>query len=220
MSFHRAAPAEKPPAHGGAVVRPIAFAMDAALVTGILERDHAAIEAFYDRHSGHVTRVLARILGAEPEIADLRHEVFLRALDSMDTLKDPSAVKPWLAGIAANVARGCIQRRARGRWLRFFPPDEVPEVEANSASEDVNEAMRATYWALDRLPADERIAFALRVIDGMELTEIAAVCGASLSTIKRRLARAEEQFLAIARRHPVLAGWIEGGSRWGGTAEP
>jgi RNA polymerase sigma-70 factor (ECF subfamily) len=188
-------------------------------VAGVLERDPAAIEAFYDRHSTHATRVLARILGPEPELADLQHEVFVRALSSMDALKDPSSVKAWLGGIAANTAKRYLQRRARGRWLRFFSPDELPEVEASNVSEDVNEALRATYWALDRLPADERIAFVLRVIDDMELTEIAATCGTSLSTVKRRLARAEAQFLAIASKHPVLSAWIEGGTRWDATAD-
>jgi RNA polymerase sigma-70 factor (ECF subfamily) len=188
-------------------------------VAAVLERDPAAIEAFYDRHSTHVTRVLGRILGAEPELADLQHEVFVRALTSLSSLKDPSLVKAWLGGIAANTAKRYIQRRTRGKWLRFFSPDELPEVEATNVSEDVNEAVRATYWALDRLPADERIAFVLRVIDGMELTEIAAVCDASLSTIKRRLARGEAQFLAIAKNHPVLSAWIEGGTRWDATED-
>jgi RNA polymerase sigma-70 factor (ECF subfamily) len=188
-------------------------------VAGVLDRDPAAIEAFYDRHSTHVTRVLARILGAEPDLADLQHEVFVRALSSIGALKDPSSVKAWLGGIAANTAKRCIQLRTRGKWLRFFSPDELPEVEASNASEDVNEAVRATYWALDHLPADERIAFVLRVIDGMELTEIAEVCGASLSTVKRRLARGEAQFLAIARRHPVLSAWLEGGTRWDATVD-
>jgi RNA polymerase sigma-70 factor (ECF subfamily) len=212
--------AEKSASRRLALVRPPALAPDAELVTGVMKRDPAAIEAFYDRHAGHVRRVLARILGAERELGDLEHDVFLRALASLDTLKDPSSLKPWLAGIAVFAAKSLIQRRTRGRWLHFLAPDEVPEVEAGHASEEVNEAVRATYSVLDRLPVDERIAFALRVIDGMELTEVASACGVSLSTIKRRVARAEARFVAMARSHPALVDWVEGGTRWGAAADP
>jgi RNA polymerase sigma-70 factor (ECF subfamily) len=83
----------------------------------------------------------------------------------------------------------------------------------------VRDALRATYAALDALPADERVAFALRFIDGMELTEVAAACETSLATIKRRLARAEDRFEAEARKHPALEAWIDGGTRWGSPSD-
>src|SRR5262249_4720499 len=159
-------------------------------------------EALYDRFAPHVQRVLCRVLGFDRDLADLHHDVFVRALGSLDGLRDPSALKAWITSIAVFTARTAIQRRVRGRWLSFLDHDELPEVEAVVASGEVNEALRATYALLDKLPADERIAFALRFIDGMELTEVADACGVSLATIKRRLARAEESFARRARAHP------------------
>jgi RNA polymerase sigma-70 factor (ECF subfamily) len=61
------------------------------------------------------------------------------------------------------------------------------------------------------MPVDERIVFALRFVDGMELGEIAEACELSLSTIKRRLGKAEERFTRIAGREPSLVDWIGGG---------
>ncbi|MEZ4298352.1 MAG: sigma-70 region 4 domain-containing protein [Polyangiaceae bacterium] len=66
-------------------------------------------------------------------------------------------------------------------------------------------ALEATYAVLGELPADERIAFALRFIEGMELTEVAASCGVSLATVKRRIGRAEGRSVEKARQHPILA---------------
>jgi RNA polymerase sigma-70 factor (ECF subfamily) len=100
-----------------------------------------------------------------------------------------------------------------------LPSDELPDVQASAAPPEVLDALRATYAALDKLPADERIAFALRFIDGMELTEVAAACDTSLATIKRRLARAGARFEVEARKHPVLEAWLEGGSRWGNPSD-
>ncbi|HEV3030824.1 MAG TPA: sigma factor-like helix-turn-helix DNA-binding protein, partial [Polyangia bacterium] len=50
---------------------------------------------------------------------------------------------------------------------------------------------------LARLRPDLRIAWMLRHVEGLELTEAAATCGCSLATIKRRLADAD----AVVRAH-------------------
>ena len=81
-------------------------------------------------------------------------------------------------------------------------------------SHQARETLGAVYRLLARLPADERIAFALRRIDEMELTEVARACHLSLSSIKRRLARAEAHFAALARDVPALADYLQGGSPW------
>jgi RNA polymerase sigma-70 factor, ECF subfamily len=188
---------------------------DAALVEGLRAGQPAAIAAFHARYSALVLRLLGRVLGAEPELADLHHEAFVRALEAIHSLDDPRALTAWISGVAILTARKAIQRRVRRRWLLFRPPEALPELAAPERGGDALEALRATYAVLDRLPADERIAFALRFIDGMELTEVAAACGVSLATIKRRLARAEAEFTTRARQSAVLCDWIEGGSRWG-----
>ncbi|MDC0740519.1 RNA polymerase sigma factor [Polyangium mundeleinium] len=201
---------------GGVVVRALPFVGDdAVLVTAVRAGNRAAIAALYDRYEAHVMRTLVRVLGADRELADIHHDVFVRALGSIDELRDPGALRAWLTSIAIFTARTCILRRSRRFWLRLLPWYEVPEVEAPLPSSEVTEALRATYTILDGLPVDERIPFALRFVGGMELTEIAEACGVSLATIKRRLARAEAHFTEQAREHPALSDWLEGSARWG-----
>ena len=193
---------------------------DAALVHAFRRGDPGARAALYDRHADHVHRVLYRLLGFRHDLPDLHHDVFVRALGSLPRLEDPGALKGWLTTIAVHVARSAITRARRRSWLWFLPGDELPEVDSGAASGEVLDALRATYAILDALPADERIAFALRYIDGMELTEVAAACETSLATIKRRLARAGARFEAAARREPALAPWLAGGTRWGSPSVP
>jgi RNA polymerase sigma-70 factor (ECF subfamily) len=64
------------------------------------------------------------------------------------------------------------------------------------------------------MPADERIAFALRFIDSMELQEIAEIVKVSLSTVKRRLQRAERMFLQKARQDALLSERVAESVRW------
>ena len=200
------------------MVRPFPFVGDdVALVEALRLGQPAARAALFDRHAPRVQRVLARVLGTDEELGDLLHEVFVRALDGIGKLEDPAALEGWLTSIAVFTARGLIRRRKARRWLRFFATQDVPEPEAPVASPEVTRALRSTYRVLEQLPTDERIVFCLRVIDGMELTVVARACGVSLATIKRRLARAEEHFVARARAEPELADWLEGGARWAAT---
>ncbi len=201
----------------GTVIRPVAFdreADDATLVRAALRSEPAARTQIFDRHARHVARVLVRILGPDQEIADLVQDAFVNAFRDLARLDDPSSLKAWLTAIAVNVARGHIRHRSRRRWLRFFAPDDVPETPGPFADDETREATRATYAILKRMDADESIAFALRFIDGMELTEVASACGVSLATIKRRISRAEDVFVKEAREQEVLSRWIEGGTRW------
>ncbi len=204
---------EKAVAGGGVLELPIPDS-DAGLVAALRSGRQSAKAALFDRYGRHVERVLTRVLGPDPDVQDLLQDVFVSALESIDRLEDPNSLKPWLSRIAVFTARGRIRRRVRWRFIRNDAFDEVAEVEAHLASAEVSEALRRTYQALKQLPPDERIAFALRFIDGMELTEVAQASGVSLATIKRRLTKAQRRFVDVAKRDPSLQEWLIRGARW------
>lgn len=187
---------------------------DSEIVFALREGHPSAKIELVDRYARHVERILARILGHDADLEDLVHEVFARSLKSIGTLIEPSALRAWLTGIAVITAREHIRGGVRGRWLRFFANDELPEVETDGPDHESREALRVTYAVLDRLGPEDRIAFALRHVEGLELAEVASASGASLNTIKRRLARAERRFLALAEREPALKPWLREGVGW------
>jgi len=187
---------------------------DVALVQALREGHPAATAELFDRYGGHVQRVLVHVLGYDPELADLLHEVFTRALANVASLNDGSKLKAWLTSIAVFTARGCIRSRTRRRWLGLSPPSQLEGHGAPSVPAEVREAVRCTYEVLDRLSTDERVVFTLRHVHGLELAELAEAMGVSLATVKRRLARAQKRFVALARHAPALAPWLEEGNRW------
>jgi RNA polymerase sigma-70 factor (ECF subfamily) len=187
---------------------------DAALVEALRSGHPGAPTELFDRYSAHIERVLAAVLGIDRELPDLLHEVFSKAFSDIDKLDNPERLGSWLTSIAVFTARGCIRRRRRGRWLRFWAPEELPDVPTGEAPLEAREALAAIYRVLDNLPTQERIVFSLRFVSGLELTDVARACRVSLSTIKRRLGRAEQLFLEAARRDPVLSERLEGSERW------
>ena len=187
---------------------------EVALARGLREHATWAERALLEQYTGHVERVLSRILGAHPDLDDLVQEVFIRAFERVADLRDARALRGWLTAIAVFVAREAIRRTRRRRWLVFLPPEETPEIEAPSASPEARAALQAFRNVVEHLDADLRIAFTLRFVDGMELTEIADACGVSLATIKRRIKDAEGAFAARGRAHEALGDWFKEGTRW------
>lgn len=169
-----------------------------------------------DRHGGHIRRVLVNVLGPDADVPELLQEVFVRALNGVSGLRDDARLKAWLTRIAVFVAREHIRARVRQRRLLRSLPDEL-EISENIASEELREAVARTYAVLSLLSLDQRIVFALRYVQGLELSELAEACGVSLATVKRRLARAETRFIRLASREPALRPWLEEGRRWNAT---
>lgn len=184
------------------------------MVNGLQNGEGWAQHALLADYTHHVERILTRILGNHTDLDDLVQEVFIRSFERIRELRVPGALGGWLTSIAVYVAREAIRRKRRRRWLSFVPPEETIETEMPTASPEVRAAVMAVYEVIGHLNPDEQIAFTLRFIEEMELSEIAAVCGVSLSTVKRRIKRAETRFEERGTAHEMLAPWFKEGTRW------
>jgi RNA polymerase sigma-70 factor (ECF subfamily) len=198
-----------------ALVTPLKFVGDErALVEALRSRHPGAVAVLYERHAGAVHRTLRSALGPDADLPDLVQEVFIRALDSIAQLEDHERLRSWLRSIAVFTARALIRQRARRKWLSLFSPQRTVKTEQEPPCSEARFALREVYALLDELPVDQRLAFVLRIIDGMTLPDAAEACGVSLATFKRRLARAERAFVQAAEGRPLLAPWLKEGTRW------
>jgi RNA polymerase sigma-70 factor, ECF subfamily len=208
-------PQSAEPARTG-VVRPFPAVSDAALVTALREGRAEAGDQLFERYGEYVERLIVRVLGFDSEVPDLINEVFARAFERIDGLENAAALKPWLGSIACFTARSFLRdRRSRRRFLGFFAPEELPEVASAGAPVESSVALLRTYKVLDTLRPDDRIAFALRFVEGMSLPEIAVVMRLSIGTVKRRLTRGREHFLSVAKGDPFLRELIQKSQPWG-----
>ncbi len=203
----------------GAVVRlNVPFVGDeAALVGAIRDGNTSAKAELFRRYAPQLERLITHVLGYDSELADILQETFAAALRSLGGLKDPEALKPWLFSIATRTAKKALRTRARRRWLRHFTDDEDEARHEPSVEPQNPESLRAArevYAILERLSVDDRLVFALRYINELELAAVATLCGVSLATAKRRLRKAEKRFVAAAMNVPTLVAWIERGERW------
>jgi RNA polymerase sigma-70 factor (ECF subfamily) len=185
------------------------------IVEGLRRGSPEAAAALYDRVAGRVNRLVARMLGADPEHDDVVHQVFLNVFSSVGSLREAAALDGWVVGLTVNTVRRELRRRKYRRLLRLDVAATVGSDEASAPGLDPERQMVAHrfYAALERMAVDDRIAFSLRTIEGCALAEVAVACGCSLATAKRRVARAYDTLTQAAERDPVLAAWTRSEQR-------
>jgi RNA polymerase sigma-70 factor (ECF subfamily) len=185
---------------------------DSGLVVLIRRDPHRGSKILFERYSRSIELALFRVLGQDSEIADLVHDVFLAALDSIQELQKTSALRSWLIGIAINKARNLVRRRKAHPLMIKDGVCEILDQGSFPSKLDTNDALRRTYRLLLRLPTEERLAFTLKRIHGLELTEIAKKMCISVATVKRRTVRAQRIFVKWAKCDDVLTDWLERGN--------
>ena len=155
-------------------------------------------DAVFRRYASYVSTVIYRTLGRREGVEDLVQDVFIDAFRHIQQLEDPEALKRWLAVIA--VRR--VYRHLRSQKIRtFFGPslqsEEAPDLIAPGASPEQRALLHQVFDALSDLPLKQRVVWSLRHIEGMTLQEVSDTCECSMSTTKRRLAKADERLKKV-----------------------
>lgn len=141
--------------------------------------------------SGYVAGIGHRLLGRNHEVDDLVQDVFIEAQRSLGQLRDPAAIRGWLATITVRLARRRLGRRRLQAFLGLDDSYDYSDVAAPTSRPDDREVLRRLYRLLDEVPVADRLAWLLRRIEGHQLDEVAALCGCSMATAKRRITRTQ-----------------------------
>lgn len=184
---------------------------DGALLAGVRAGNPLAMSALYDRYVGDVRRILLHTLGPRLDLADLVQDVFINVLTSVRSVREAGALRSWLFQVTVRTARKHLRGSSRRWWLKLWPEgDELETQPASMLEENASDAVQATFRILNGMETEDRLVFSLRYVSGLDLSEMAEVCETSLSTLKRRLARAERRFHAEARSDDALSSWAAG----------
>jgi RNA polymerase sigma-70 factor (ECF subfamily) len=182
---------------------------DLALAQRCCDGDRSAQRELFQRLKIGVHHTLYRILGANRDIEDLIQDAFLEIFRALPSFRGDSSLQRWAQTIATRTAYLAIQRRK--------PPSvdlEVVEDEITTNDPDQHRvalartAAKRLYAALDKIDAKQRIAFALNVIDGLPLAEVAEMTESSLVATKTRVWRARRDLMRRAKKDPVLASYV------------
>ncbi len=165
--------------------------------------DRAALRAIYETHRHAVGRHVLLLTGDPSCVDDLVQDTFLTAFGRLDRFDGSSRLRTFLVGIARNLARNHLAKARRRRRLLDAHRDQRPAVGSFAAAPDETargrQALARLYAALDRLPAAQREAFVVRVLERRPLDEAAAILGAPVATVSYRARKAETRVRAMLR---------------------
>lgn len=147
--------------------------------------------AAFRRYAPYVAKIGMRVMGRREEIDDFVQDVFLSVHRNLHSLREPAALKGWLAKLAVHEATRRLKRRKLRAWLGIGSAHEYADVADAAASPEQRVLLSHVFATLDGVAASDRVAWSLRHIEGETMERVAELCGCSLSTAKRRVASAE-----------------------------
>ncbi|PKO11724.1 MAG: hypothetical protein CVU39_27735 [Chloroflexi bacterium HGW-Chloroflexi-10] len=171
-----------------------------------LQGDTAAWEPLVLTHQEAVFRLAYLFLHDADEAEDIAQETFLRAYHMLSRFDTSRPLRPWLLGIASNMARNRI--RSAGRYLaalvrsyRTSPPQSVNTEEKSSQRWESQ-----TLWkAVQSLDTSDQQVIYLRFFLELSVSETADTMAVAEGTVKSRLNRALGRLRKVIQREfPAL----------------
>lgn len=142
-------------------------------------------------------RVAYGVLRHREDAEDVAQDALVRAYRSLERLRDPERLRPWLVRVAWRLAldhRRSGKRRERREQVAHgaLAPEAVAVAKAGERRE-------LLWTAIDALPEKLRLVTVLAGIEGYGLRQVAALLGLPEGTVKSRLFLARKRLLEALR---------------------
>jgi RNA polymerase sigma-70 factor (ECF subfamily) len=182
---------------------------DTALVFALRAGDVRAPRVVWQRFAGTVHRIVRRSLGQSGDIESFVQQIFLHFFLRVSTLREPKTLPTSILSVTYWIVRHELRRRWVRRWIGLW--------DSYNASQDqrifhphpeTRQALASFYAILDKLGSADRMAFVLRCMEGLELSEVACALDLSLASTRRRINRARARIERHVQKDPVLVGFF------------
>jgi RNA polymerase sigma-70 factor (ECF subfamily) len=174
---------------------------DSELLIATAAGNRLALEELYLRYERRLARFVSRYTQCNENIEEIINDTFMVVWRNANDFRYASQVSSWIFGIAHRTALKLIRRQKSHSAARSL--DECQEQSIDPRLE--TEVQDWVMHGLDRLPDQQRLAMELAFHMGHSFTEIAAITGAPIGTVKARMFHARQKL----RRHlPTLGGGI------------
>jgi RNA polymerase sigma-70 factor, ECF subfamily len=171
---------------------------EADIISQIRCGSETAWETFVAEHQQSVFRLAYLMLGDTDEAEDIAQEAFIRAFRAIDSFDSARPARPWLLGIAANLARN--RYRSVSRYVAAITRAwrNEPEQAATLGEQSAQQWEAQTLWqAVQRLNRVDQEVIYLRYFLDLSEAEITATLSIARGTVKSRLHRAVSRLRTI-----------------------
>lgn len=128
------------------------------------------------------------------QACDLVHDTIVIAYERFYTIRDKNAFSSYVFSIASNLYKRNFRR---SKFWGFFDNDRAEQIPDQASLPDTQPDISLLYQALARLPEKYREALVLFEINGLSISEVHAIQGGSLSSVKVRLMRGRQKLAKL-----------------------
>ena len=176
---------------------PLPAAASTAIQAGLEDR-------FVEAHLTRIFRQIYRMVGNVHDAQDLTQEVFIKALQRRDQIRDLEKAAHWLSRIATNTALDFLRRARRVSFTDIADaPAAAFESSAFHSPESAVLRTEQRDWlaeGLERLTPRERAALVLRDLEDLPAGEVAKRMDCSSATVRSHIANARVKFRKYIER--------------------
>jgi RNA polymerase sigma-70 factor (ECF subfamily) len=177
---------------------------DNFLVQQTLQGNKNAFRFLVLRYQKPIFKILGTLIYDSAQVEEIAQETFLRAYKSLASFDASlgASFSTWLFTIARNLAFNALEKRKVRQanqqvveQLQGELQDELQQrADASDPSEEFEKRRKngAVREAIEKLPADFRLAVVLSCLEGHSISEIAQIEGCSEGTVKSRIFRGKQ----------------------------
>ena len=166
---------------------------DKMLVRAVFAGDKTAYEKLYDRYAPLIRAICCDETGNLADAQDLAQDVFMRAYENLDKLRDPDRFGRWLVGIA----RLRCKEWQRHNYRRRDSDAELDCSETVTPDPQDNGRFKRLRETLSMLPEKERMVLHAFYLQGQSAEDARRTIGLSRSGFYRALERARKQLAKL-----------------------
>jgi RNA polymerase sigma-70 factor, ECF subfamily len=142
-------------------------------------------------YRAYVAAIGGRIIGVGNDVDDVVQDVFLMVHRDLHRLRNPQALKDWLATIATRAAHRSLRRRIADKVFGVHDPAATENAPDDARGPELEADLSGSLQRLRHLPEQLRQAWLLKHVQEWSLGSIARASCCSTSTVQRRLREAD-----------------------------
>ena len=193
----------------------IPSAEEANAIAALRAKDPEALDCLVREQSHRIYGAVLRLVHDPDEARSLVQETFLQAFRSVGAFRGHSKVSTWIYGIAMNVTRDHLRKKAQQRrvlserhigWLQPHFTWRGAHAERYTAWDpeimmEKRERRNLVREAIDELPERYRVVLTMRDLQELSTAEVAEVLSISEGSVRVRLHRARNALRRLLAPH-------------------
>lgn len=180
---------------------------DNQLIEALQQGERQAVQQFIDTYKSRVYNTILGMVQSEEDAEELAQDVFLKALNTLNSFEGKAQISTWLYRIAINTSLDHIKKKQRKKRFAFLVSINNDD-EDNSAPHlphfihpewqlENKELGQNLFKAINQLAEKQKTALVLNKVEGLSYEQTAQVMDTTVSSVESLLFRARQNLKKI-----------------------